>query len=243
MIEIIPAIDIIEGKCVRLQQGEYSTKIIYDENPLEVAKIFEDSGLKRIHIVDLEGAKANKVINFKILEKIASGTRLVIDFGGGIKTEEDLAKVLSSGASFATIGSVAVKEPSVFKSWLDKYGSDRIIVGADVKNDKLAISGWTNLTDVHLFEFVKDNQDAGVRYILCTDISKDGMLLGSSMSLYKNLKERFPELNIIASGGITNISEIEELNRLNLYGVIVGKAIYEGMINLEELSKFMLNDE
>jgi phosphoribosylformimino-5-aminoimidazole carboxamide ribotide isomerase len=243
MIEIIPAIDIIEGKCVRLQQGEYSTKIIYDENPLEVAKIFEDSGLKRIHIVDLEGAKANKVINFKILEEIASGTKLVIDFGGGIKTEEDLEKVLSSGASFATIGSIAVKEPSVFKSWLDKYGSDRIIVGADVKDDKLAISGWTSLTDVHLFDFVKDNQDAGVRYILCTDISKDGMLLGSSISLYKNLKEKFPELNIIASGGITNISEIEELNSLNLYGVIVGKAIYEGMISLEELSKFVLNDK
>jgi phosphoribosylformimino-5-aminoimidazole carboxamide ribotide isomerase len=243
MIEIIPAIDIIEGKCVRLQQGEYSTRIIYDENPLEVAKIFEDSGLKRLHIVDLEGAKAKKVINLKILEKIASGTNLVIDFGGGIKTEDDLAKVFSSGASFATIGSIAVIEPSTFRLWLNKYGSDRIIAGADVKDDKLAISGWTSLTDVHLFDFIKDNQEAGVKYILCTDISKDGMLMGSSISLYKNLKEKFPDLNIIASGGITNINEIEELNELNLYGVIVGKAIYEGMISLEELSKFVLNDK
>ena len=243
MIEIIPAIDIIEGKCVRLQQGEYSTKIIYDENPLEVAKIFEDAGLKRLHIVDLEGAKAKKVINLKILEKIASETNLVIDFGGGIKTEDDLAKVFSSGASFATIGSIAIIEPSIFRLWLNKYGSNRIIVGADVKDDKLAISGWTSLTDVHLFDFIKDNQEAGVKYILCTDISKDGMLMGSSISLYKNLKEKFPDLNIIASGGIKNITEIEELNRLNLYGVIVGKAIYEGLISLEELSLLVLNDK
>lgn len=242
MIEIIPAIDIIEGKCVRLQQGEYSTQIIYDENPLEVAKIFEDAGMKRLHMVDLEGAKANKVINLKILEKIASETNLVIDFGGGIKTEDDLAKVFSSGASFATIGSLAVKEPSVFKSWLNKYGSDRIILGADEKDYKLAISGWTNLTDVKLFDFIKDNQEAGVKYILCTDISKDGMLKGSSINLYRKLKEEFPDLNFIASGGITKINEIEELNKLNLYGVIVGKAIYEGMISLEELSAFVSND-
>ncbi len=243
MIEIIPAIDIIEGKCVRLQQGEYSTRIVYDENPLEVAKIFEDAGLKRLHIVDLEGAREKRVINIKILEKIASGTNLVIDFGGGIKTEEDLAKVFSSGASFATIGSKAVKEPSVFRSWLNKYGSDRIIVGADVKDDQLAVSGWTNLTDVHLFDFIKDNKEAGVRYIMCTDISKDGMLKGASINLYKNLKEKFPGLNIIASGGITNISEIEELNKLKVYGVVVGKAIYEGMISLEELSKFVINKD
>ena len=242
MIEIIPAIDIIEGKCVRLQQGEYSTQIIYDENPLEIAKIFEDAGLKRLHMVDLEGAKAKKVINLKILEKIASETNLVIDFGGGIKTEDDLAKVFSSGASFATIGSIAVKEPSVFRSWLNKYGSDRIILGADEKDYKLAISGWTNLTDVRLFDFIKDNQEAGVKYILCTDISKDGMLKGSSIDLYRKLKEEFPDLNFIASGGITRITEIEELNKLNLYGVIVGKAIYEGMISLEELSRFVLND-
>jgi phosphoribosylformimino-5-aminoimidazole carboxamide ribotide isomerase len=243
MIEIIPAIDIIEGKCVRLQQGEYSTRIVYDENPLEVAKIFENAGLKRLHIVDLEGAREKRVINIKILEKIASVTNLVIDFGGGIKTEEDLVKVFSSGASFATIGSIAVKEPSVFRSWLSKYGSDRIIVGADVKDDKLAVSGWTNLTDVHLFDFIKDNREAGVKYILCTDISKDGMLKGASINLYKKLNKKFPGLNIIASGGITNISEIEELNRLKVYGVIVGKAIYEGMISLEELSKFVISEE
>ncbi len=243
MIEIIPAIDIIEGKCVRLQQGEYSTRIVYDENPLEVAKIFEDAGLKRLHIVDLEGAREKRVINIKILEKIASGTNLVIDFGGGIKTEEDLVQVFSSGASFATIGSIAVKEPSVFRSWLYKYGSDRIIVGADVKDDKLAVSGWTNLTDVHLFDFVKDNMKAGVKYIMCTDISKDGMLKGASITLYRNIKEKFPGLNIIASGGITNISEIEELNKLKVHGVIVGKAIYEGMISLEELSKFVINED
>lgn len=239
MIEIIPAIDIIEGKCVRLQQGEYSTKIVYDENPLEVAKIFEDAGLKRLHIVDLEGAKANKVVNIKILEKIASETKLVIDFGGGIKTEDDLEKVFSSGASFATIGSIAVKEPSMFRSWLDKYGSDRIIMGADEKDYKLAISGWTNVTNIDLFDFIKDNYKAGVKYILCTDIAKDGMLMGSSISLYKKLIESFPDLNIIASGGITKVTEIEELNKLNVYGVIIGKAIYEGLISLEELSEFV----
>lgn len=239
MIEIIPAIDIIEGKCVRLQQGEYSTKIIYDENPLEVAKIFEDAGLKRLHMVDLEGAKENRVINIKILEKIASETNLVIDFGGGIKSEDDLEKVFSGGASFATIGSIAVKEPALFKSWVTKYGSEKIIMGADEKDYKLAISGWTNVTDIDLFDFIEDNYNAGVKYILCTDIAKDGMLMGSSISLYKKLKEKFQDLNIIASGGITKIEEIEELNNLKLHGVIIGKAIYEGMISLEELSDFV----
>lgn len=239
MIEIIPAIDIIEGKCVRLEQGNYSSKKIYNENPLDVAKAFEDAGLRRLHLIDLEGAKAKRVINLKVLKTIASNTKLIIDFGGGIKSDEDLEKVFQSGASFVTIGSVAVKEPYLFKSWIDKYGSNKIILGADVKEQKLAISGWTDITEINLFDYVNDSKEYGVRFILCTDISKDGMLMGSSVDLYRTLKIRFPSLNFIASGGITSINEVEKLNKLDIYGVIIGKAIYEGLITLEELSRFV----
>ncbi len=239
MIEIIPAIDIIEGKCVRLQQGNYASKKIYNENPLEVAKAFEDAGLRRLHLIDLEGAKAKSVINLKILQLIASNTNLIIDFGGGIKTDEDLEKVFLSGASLVTVGSIAVKEPKKFKSWINKYGGDKIILGADVKNQKLAISGWTDITDINLFDFVKNTREYGIKYILCTDISKDGMLKGTSIELYKTLNAKFPDLNIIASGGVTNINEIEKLNELNIYGVIIGKAIYEGLISLKDLSRFV----
>lgn len=239
MIEIIPAIDIIEGKCVRLQQGDYSSKKIYNEDPLEVAKSFEEAGLKRLHLVDLEGAKEKKVVNIKVLERIASNTNLVIDFGGGIKTDEELEKVINSGASYATIGSIAIREPVRFRSWIDNYGSSRIILGADVKGDKLAITGWTSITDVNLFDYINDIMEYGVKYVLCTDIMKDGMLMGTSIELYRALKEAFPGLNIIASGGVTKIEEIEKLNSLDIYGVIVGKAIYEGLISLDDLSRFI----
>jgi phosphoribosylformimino-5-aminoimidazole carboxamide ribotide isomerase len=239
MIQIIPAIDIINGRCVRLEQGEYSSKKVYNENPLEVARTFEDAGLKRLHIVDLDGARAGKIKNIKILENIASKTGLVIDFGGGIKSESDLQKVFSGGAAYATVGSVAAKKPIEFKMWLNSYGSDRIILGADTRDYKIAVSGWINTTDVSLFDFVKDNKEAGVKYVICTDILKDGMLTGASIALYRELKERFPDLNIIASGGIKDIAEIRELNSLNLYGVIIGKAVYEGKIKLKELSRLM----
>lgn len=239
MIEIIPAIDIIEGKCVRLKQGDYASSKIYNENPLEVAKSFEDAGLKRLHLVDLEGAKANKVINIKILEQIASGTKLVIDFGGGIKTDEELERVFQGGASFATIGSIAIREPARFQSWIDKYGSSKIILGADAKGEKLAITGWTSITEVNLYDYVENISGYGIKYVLCTDISKDGMLMGTSMDLYRKLKEKFPDLNIIASGGVTKMDEVEQLNEMNIYGVIIGKAVYEGLIRLEDLSRYV----
>jgi len=242
MIEIIPAIDIIEGKCVRLQQGDYASEKIYSNDPLDVAKSFEDAGLKRLHLVDLEGAKAKKVVNIKVLEKIATHTDLIIDFGGGIKTDEEIEKVFLSGASLATIGSIAISEPSRFKSWIDKYGSSRIILGADVKGEKLAITGWTSITNVNLFDYLKNTIEYGIKYVLCTDISKDGMLIGTAIDLYKTLKTEFPYLNIIASGGVSNINEVEQLNELNIYGVIIGKAIYEGLIKLSDLKRFINSD-
>ena len=238
MIEIIPAIDIIEGKCVRLEQGEYSSKKIYNKNPAEVAMAFEGAGLKRLHIVDLDGARAERVVNIGVLEQIAAKTSLVIDFGGGIKSEADLKKVLEGGAKFAIIGSIAAKEPQVFKMWLGTYGSERLILGADVKNNKIAVSGWTDVTGLGIFDFIEDNRKAGIKYVLCTDISKDGMLAGPSMDLYRELISHFPGLKIIASGGITGIDEIRELGSLGLYGVIIGKALYEGRIELKDLNKY-----
>jgi phosphoribosylformimino-5-aminoimidazole carboxamide ribotide isomerase len=243
MIKIIPAIDIIEGRCVRLEQGEYSSKKIYNENPVEVAMAFEGAGLKRLHIVDLDGARADRVVNISVLEQIAAKTSLVIDFGGGIKSEADLKKVLAAGAAFVTIGSIAAKEPPVFKRWLDTYGSERIILGADVKNNNIAVSGWTDVTGLGIFDFIGDNIKAGIKYVLCTDISKDGMLAGTSVDLYLELKARFPGLKIIASGGITGIDEIRELDSLGLYGVIIGKAIYEGKIKLKDLNKYYAGKE
>jgi phosphoribosylformimino-5-aminoimidazole carboxamide ribotide isomerase len=239
MIEIIPAIDIIGGRCVRLEQGDYSSKKIYNENPVEVAMAFEGAGLKRLHIVDLDGARADRVVNIDVLEQIAAKTSLVIDFGGGIKSEEDLEKVFSAGAAFATIGSIAAKEPPVFKMWLDTYGSERLILGADVKNNYIAVRGWTDVTGLGIFDFIEDNRKAGVKYVLCTDISKDGMLAGTSMDLYRKIKSRFSGLKIIASGGITGIDEIRELDSLGLYGVIIGKAIYEEKIELKDLNEFI----
>jgi phosphoribosylformimino-5-aminoimidazole carboxamide ribotide isomerase len=236
MIRIIPAIDIIDGKCVRLSQGDYNQKIVYNEDPFEVARMFEDAGIQYLHLVDLDGAKAKHVVNAAVLEKIVSGTTLSVDFGGGIKTDDDLKLVFDCGANQATIGSVAITDRELFYKWLEYYGPDKIILGADVKNGKIAVSGWLNVSEINLYKFLDDYLLKGVKNVLCTDISKDGMLQGTAMELYIELHQSFPGLNIIASGGITHISEVEELNRNGIFAVIIGKAIYEGKITLRDLS-------
>jgi len=241
MIQIIPAIDIIDGKCVRLSQGNYDEKKVYNEDPLEVARMFEDAGIMRLHLVDLDGAKAKHVVNIKVLDRIASKTDLEIDFGGGIKTEEDLKIVFENGANQAVIGSLAVHNKELFLDWISEYGSEKFILAADIKDEKIAVSGWQNLTDITLDSFLEEYENKGIRNVLVTDISKDGMLQGSSIELYKRLNHDFLKLNIIASGGITYLYEIEELNKANIFGVVIGKAIYEGRITLEDLSKFILN--
>lgn len=237
MIEIIPAIDIIDAKCVRLSQGDYAQKKIYNENPLEVAKEFEANGIKRLHLVDLDGAKSSRIVNYKVLENIATHTNLTIDFGGGLKTDDDLRIAFESGASMVTGGSIAVKNPPVFLSWLQKYGSEKIILGADVKNEKIAVSGWQEGTKLNMFDFLQDYTAKGVSKIICTDISKDGMLQGSNVDLYVKIKQQFPKLFVIASGGISSMNDIYALNDKNIDGVITGKAIYEGKITLQEISK------
>ena len=239
MIEIIPAIDIIDAKCVRLSQGDYAQKKVYNENPLEVAKEFEDNGIKRLHLVDLDGAKSSRIVNYKVLETIATHTNLTIDFGGGLKTDDDLRIAFESGASMVTGGSIAVKNREMFLSWLKKYGSEKIILGADAKNEQIAVSGWQEGTSLNLFDFLKDYVAEGVSKIICTDISKDGMLQGSNVDLYVKIKKQFPDLYVIASGGISSIDDILRLNEQGIDGVITGKAIYEGKITLQELKKLM----
>lgn len=238
-MEIIPAIDIIDGKCVRLTQGDYAQKKVYNENPLEVAKQFEDAGIKRLHLVDLDGAKIGKVINLAVLERIASGTNLVIDFGGGIKTETTLISVFNAGANLATTGSIAAKEPETFYSWVQKYGAGKFLLGADVKNEKLAVSGWIEETDISVFDFIEKNITQGVKNIFCTDISKDGLLAGPAIDLYKRIIEKNPDVNLIASGGVSSIKDVEALKNNGCYGVIIGKAIYEGKILLKDLARFL----
>lgn len=238
-MEIIPAIDIIDGKCVRLTQGDYSQKKIYNEDPLEVALEFEDIGIKRLHLVDLDGAKEGKVINFKVLEKIANKTKLKIDFGGGIKTNEDIHSIFEAGARIATIGSLAVKNKLLFFSWLKKYGPEKILLGADVKNEKIAINGWLETTELSIFDFIKENMEQGIKNIFCTDISKDGLLEGPSIDLYKKIMIEFPKINLIASGGVANLKDLEDLKEIGCSGAIVGKAIYEKRITLTELKKFI----
>lgn len=239
MIEIIPAIDMIEGKCVRLTQGDYGKKTIYNENPLEVALEFEDAGLKRLHLVDLDGAKAKKVINWKVLEKIASKTSLHIDFGGGVQSEEDIRIVFDSGAKQVTGGSIAVKQPDLFKEWLSVYGGEKIILGADAKNEKVAVSGWEEGTQLWVYDFVEQYVELGVKYTISTDVAKDGLLQGPSFGLYKNLQDKCPDLKIIASGGVSGMGDVEKLAEMNVYGVIIGKAIYENRITLQDLKKFV----
>lgn len=235
MIELIPAIDIIDGKCVRLSQGDYNTKKVYGESPADMAKRFEDVGIKRLHVVDLDGAKASHIVNYKALESIASKTSLIIDFGGGLKTDEDLRIAFECGASMVTGGSIAVKNPNVFEGWLKKYGGNKIILGADVKERKIAVSGWIENTDVDLFEFLKDYISKGVSKVICTDIAKDGMLKGPSIELYKDILKQHPTLHLIASGGVSSMADIRALDEAGVPAVIFGKAIYEGRIKVEEL--------
>ena len=234
-MEIIPAIDIIEGKCVRLTQGDYNQKKIYKENPLEVAKEFEDAGLTRLHLVDLDGAKEGKVRNWKVLELLAGKTSMVIDFGGGIKTEKDLQIIFECGAALATIGSMAVKDENTFIEWLKKYGADKFLLGADVKDEKIAVHGWQETTEIWIYDFIQKYSEQNVRQVFCTDVAKDGALEGPSTELYKNIIQKFPELHFIASGGVSNINDVYKLEEINCNGVIIGKAIYEGRIKLSEL--------
>lgn len=237
-MQIIPAIDIIDGKCVRLSKGDYDQKKVYNEHPLEVAQQFEDAGLKRLHLVDLDGAKEGDVKNWKVLENIASKTQLKIDFSGGISSEKNVQITFDCGASFAAIGSIAVKNEPLFLSWLNKFGTEKFIVGADVLNEKLQIKGWTEATDINIFEFLKKYSTIGVPQFFCTDISKDGLLEGASTLLYQNIISEIKNIQLIASGGVSSMNDLYELKKIGCSGAIVGKAIYEGRITLKELSQF-----
>ncbi len=239
MIELIPAIDIINGKCVRLTQGDYATPKIYNENPVEVAKELEANGIRRLHIVDLDGAISSHVVNYRILEQIALKTALSIDWGGGIKSDEDVNIVFDNGAAMITIGSMAVKQPELFLSWLNKYGNEKIILGADVKNKQVSINGWKENSSHELFPFLKEYAECGVYKVICTDIERDGMLQGPSLELYKEILETFPKIFLIASGGISSVKDIEDLEEAGVSGVIFGKAYYEGRITWKELSRFI----
>lgn len=236
---IIPAIDIIEGKCVRLTKGDYSQKKIYNENPLEVALQFEDAGLKRLHLVDLDGARSGKVKNWKVLEKIAGRTRLVIDFSGGISTEQNTETAFNSGAVYAAVGSIAVKDELSFSRWLLRFGPERFIIGADVKNEQIAVKGWTETVGLSVSELIGRYKTKGVKQFFCTDINKDGLLQGPATPLYKKILNEHPSIDLIASGGISTINELEELREAGCHGAIVGKAIYENRISLHELRKFL----
>lgn len=237
-LEIIPAIDIIDGNCVRLTQGDYSKKSVYYKDPLDAAKQFEDAQITRLHLVDLDGAKAGAIKNWKVLENIAGKTSLVIDFGGGIKTEKDVSIVLQSGAAYATIGSIAVKDEPAFTRWLEQFGAEKFILGADVKDEKIAIAGWLETTDIWIYDFIEKYVNKGVQQIFCTDVSKDGKLEGPSTALYKNIVEKFPALHFIASGGVSSLNDIDQLQEVGCKGVIIGKALYEGNITLPQLTQF-----
>ncbi|RXG30187.1 1-(5-phosphoribosyl)-5-[(5-phosphoribosylamino)methylideneamino]imidazole-4-carboxamide isomerase [Leeuwenhoekiella palythoae] len=242
-MRIIPAIDIIDGKCVRLSKGDYNTKKIYNESPLEVAKEFEAHGIQYLHLVDLDGAKSKHIVNHKVLEQIASQTSLKIDFGGGLKTDDDLRIAFESGASQITGGSIAVKDPETFKSWLQKFGANKIILGADAKDEKVAVSGWLEESKEELIPFIQGYQKEGVSYVICTDISKDGMLEGPSFELYKRILEETKNLKLIASGGISSFDELPKLAELGCEGTIIGKAIYEGRISMKQLENYILGHE
>ena len=239
MIELIPAIDIIDGKCVRLSQGDYDTKKVYNENPLEVAKEFEANGIRRLHVVDLDGAKSKHVVNYRTLEMIATRTSLIIDFGGGIKTDEDMLIAFENGAQMVTLGSVAVKNPDLFKKWLGQYGAKKIILGADAKNKRIAVSGWMEESSRELIPFLRDYTKEGIYKVLCTDISKDGMLQGPSIELYKEIMQEFPEMHLIASGGVSCLQDIIALEEAGIPAVVFGKALYEGRITMKDLIRFM----
>lgn len=236
MIDIIPAIDIIDGKCVRLTQGDYTRKIIYNEDPLNMAKAFEDAGIRRLHLVDLDGAKANHIVNYPTLHRIASHTRLVIDFGGGLKSDEDLHIAFEQGAAMITGGSIAVKQPDVFVAWIERYGSDRIILGADARDRKIALTGWTELSSEDVTELISHYVRRGITQTICTDIAKDGMMQGPSVDLYREIRAAHPDLYLIASGGVSCMADIEKLDQAGIPAAIVGKAIYEGRITLSEIA-------
>ncbi len=237
-MQIIPAIDIIDGKCVRLTQGDYGQKTIYNENPLEVAKQFESAGLQRLHLVDLDGAKAGAVKNWKVLESIAGNTAMVIDFGGGVKREEDVRTILSSGAALVTIGSLAVKNEALFVQWLQQFGADKFLLGADVKNEKIAVGGWLETTDILVYDFIEQYTGHGITQLFCTDVSKDGKLEGPSVALYQNILTKFPALHFIASGGVSSMDDLHALQEIGCTGAIVGKAIYENKISMQDLTIF-----
>lgn len=243
-MRIIPAIDIIDGKCVRLTKGDYSTQKTYNENPLEVAKAYEDAGIDYLHVVDLDGAKSSRIINYKTLETLATKTQLKIDFGGGLKSDDDLKIAFDCGAKQVTGGSIAVKNPEVFEQWITKYGSEAIILGADAKNEKIAVSGWQEESTEDLLPFIAKYQTKGIQYVICTDISKDGMLEGPNFDLYQKILTKCNSANenlkLIASGGISNEKELYQLAELGCDGTIIGKAIYEGKISLKQLEQFII---
>ena len=234
-MRIIPAIDVIDGKCVRLTQGDYAQKKVYNENVLEVAKDFEDAGLKYLHLVDLDGAKAGKVVNWKVIQSVCAGTNLSVDFGGGIKTEQELTRLFDLGVRQVNLGSIAVKNPALVQDWIEMFGTEKIILSADVKNEKIAIGGWLEDSSIVLTDFISDYLGKGISYITCTDISTDGMLQGPNIGLYKKLLRTFPSIKLIASGGVSGMEDIDKLRQTGVDGVIVGKAIYEGRLSLSEL--------
>lgn len=240
-MRIIPAIDIIDGKCVRLTQGDYNRKKEYNNNPLEVAKAFEGAGVLKLHLVDLDGAKAKHIVNYKVLESIANNTNLEIDFGGGLQSNKDLNIAFDSGAKQITGGSIAVKNEALFLSWLDLHGSDKIILGADCKDEKIAISGWQESSDDRVYAFVEKFAEKGLKYVISTDVAKDGAMMGPSFDLYKKLQETKADINIIASGGVRDMADLEKLASMNLYGAIIGKSFYEGNISLKDLEKYHAN--
>jgi phosphoribosylformimino-5-aminoimidazole carboxamide ribotide isomerase len=238
-MEIIPAIDLIDGKCVRLTQGDYAQRKEYSSNPLEVAQRFADHGIRRLHLVDLDGAKQRTVVNLPVLEQIATHTALVVDFGGGVQSDEDLRRVLEAGAQQVTGGSIAVRQPEVFLRWLDQYGADKIILGADARDRLVAISGWQEKSALNVVDFIRDYQQQGVRYVICTDVAKDGLLQGPSLQLYEEIRTSTPSVHLIASGGITTADDLRQLKANGLHGAIIGKAIYEGSLSLTDLSEFL----
>lgn len=236
MIEIIPAIDLIDGKCVRLSQGDYNAKKVYNEDPLEVAKMFEGAGIRRLHLVDLDGAKAKTIVNGSVLEKIASQTSLVVDFGGGVQSDEDIQKAFELGASMVTGGSIAVKNSELFGRWIEKYGASKIILGADCRDHNISVSGWEESTSLDVFSFISGYRSQGIEKVVCTDISKDGMLQGPSIKLYREILDKFPGLYLIASGGVSCLQDILDLKEAGLPAVILGKAIYENRVSVADLA-------
>lgn len=243
MIDIIPAIDVIDGKCVRLTKGDYDKKKVYADAPLDVALIMQDAGCHRLHLVDLDGAKSNHIVNHRVLERIATATNLVIDFGGGLKSDNDLRIAFECGASMVTGGSIAVKNPEIFQGWISRYGSDKMILGADTRNGKISTSGWIDDSEHDVIPFINNYMTKGITKVISTDINVDGMLSGPSIELYKNILEVMPSLYLIASGGVSSMHDIDALNEANVPAVIVGKAIYEGRITLKELEKFNLSQQ